>query len=79
LSMAGTSGVAVGVLRVVYGGWVGFTIFLLIRMPMALQATRVLLQHYLDGAEMKDDEDEEDEDKPKRKRKRARDEDDDEE
>jgi hypothetical protein len=78
LSMTGTSGVALGVLRVLYGVWTGFTILLLIRLPAALQATRAILQKYLDGAEMKDEDDEE-EDKPRRKRKakRARDEDDD--
>ena len=83
LSMTGTSGVALGVLRVVYGGWFCFTILLLIRLPMALQATRNIIQGYLDGAEIKDDEDEaeEEEEKPKRKRKakkRPKDEDDDE-
>jgi ribosomal protein S27E len=78
LSMTGTSGVALAVLRVMYGVWTGFTILLLIRLPAALQATRAILQKYLDGAEMKDEDDEE-EDKPRRKRKakRARDEDDD--
>ncbi len=82
LSMAGTSSVAVNLLRVVYAGWIGFTIILLVRLPMALQATRAILQKYLDGAELKDEEpedEEEEEKKPKRKRKakRARDEDDD--
>jgi hypothetical protein len=83
LSMAGTSGVAIGLLRVVYGGWLGFTILLLFRLPMALQTTRAMLQKYLDGAELKDDDDEEEDEeeedkpKPKRKAKRPRDEDDD--
>ena len=85
LSMAGTTGVALGVLRVIYACWVGFTIILLVRLPMALQATRVILQKYLEGAELKEEEDgeeEEDEEearKPKRKRKvkRPRDDDDD--
>ena len=78
--MTGTSGMALGVLRVVYAGWLGFTILLLFRLPMALQATRALLQKYLDGVVKEDDdEDDEDEDKPKpkRKAKRPRDEDDD--
>ena len=68
LSMTGTSGVALGVLRVLYAGWVGFTILLLVRLPMALKDTRAILQKYLDGAEMKDEDDEEGK-KPKRKRK----------
>jgi hypothetical protein len=79
LSMTGTSGVALGILRVIYGVWTGFTILLLVRMPMAFQATRSVLQKYLDGAEMKDEDDIEAEDKPRRKRKvkPARDEEDD--
>jgi hypothetical protein len=79
LSMTGTSGVALGILRVIYGVWIGFTILLLVRMPMAFQATRSVLQKYLDGAEMKDEDDALAEDKPRRKRKArpARDEEDD--
>ena len=73
LSMAGTSGVALGVLRILYVLCVGFTIILLIRLPMALQSARVILQKYLEGAEFKDEDDDADEPvKPKRKRKPKR-------
>jgi predicted RNA-binding Zn-ribbon protein involved in translation (DUF1610 family) len=75
LTMTGTSGVALVVLRVTYGLWLGFTILLLVRLPMAIQSTRAILQKYLDGAELKDDDDEDDK-KPKRKRKARRDDDD---
>jgi len=80
LTMAGTSNVALVVIRILYFLWVCFTILLIVRLPIALQATRAILQKYLDGAEMKDDEDEEEEDdkKLKRKRKAKRNEDDDE-
>lgn len=74
MSMAGTSGVAVGVLRITYALWVGFTIILLIRLPMALQSARSILLKYLEGAELKD-EDEDNEEPvrpvPKRKPRRA--------
>jgi hypothetical protein len=79
--MTGTSGVALGVLRVIYGVWTGFTILLLIRLPMALQETRAILQKYLDGEELKDENGEEDDDEddktPKRQRKARRPSDDD--
>ncbi len=80
LSMAGTSGVAIIVLRIVYGGWAIFTFFLILRVLQTLQASRAIIQSYLDGAEIKEEEDEEEEEeeKPKRKKKRRRDEDDDE-
>ena len=79
LSMAGTSGVALVVLRILYAGWVGFTILLLLRLPTALQAGRTMLQKYLDGAFLNEEEDEDEgERKPKRKRKAARDEEEDE-
>jgi ribosomal protein S27E len=78
LSMAGTSGVAMGVMRIIYALWTGFTIILLIRLPMALQSARTILLKYLEGAELKDEEDEEPiKPKPKRKPKRAGDDDDD--
>jgi ribosomal protein S27E len=77
LSMAGTSGVALGVLRILYALWTGFTIILLIRLPMALQSARTILLKYLEGAELKDEDDEETiKPKPKRKPKRPGDEDD---
>ncbi len=73
LSMAGTSGVALGVLRILYVLCVGFTVILLIRLPMALQSARVILQKYLEGAEFKDEDDDIEEPvKPKRKRKPKR-------
>jgi hypothetical protein len=68
LTMTGTSSVALGVLRVTYGVLTGFTVLLLVRMPLALQATRAILQKYLDGAAMGDDNDDQEGDKPKRKR-----------
>jgi phage FluMu protein Com len=91
LSMAGTSGVALIVVRGLYLGWLFFTVLLLIRLPMAIQPAREIIQKYVEGAAMreedeeskgKDDEDEdededEEDDRPKGKRKRARDEDED--
>lgn len=83
LSMAGTSSVVLTVLRLVYVGWVAATILLIVRLPIVLQATRTILQKYLDGAELADEQDAEAEErevkkpKPKGKTKRARDDEDD--
>jgi hypothetical protein len=74
LSMTGTSAVALIILRAIYGLWTGFTILLLVQMPLTFRATRSVLQKYLDGAEMKDEDDApaEEETRRKRKAKRAR-------
>src|SRR5262249_43981578 len=77
LTMTGTSAVALLVLRILYGAWICFTILLLLPLPLAISATRDILQKYLDGAELRDEDDEEEEEpKPKRKRRRPVEEDD---